>query len=340
MCYDIKMKNKEQLLYFFLQGKISLSQYDYKFMANLQTMIQNQNRVTSNQATLFDNLISKYKKQLTKQGFVKEELKLLPWKTMVVESTPEFTGAVVSLIDDTIMIRVPFNKTFIHEFRNTKHNRFEWSKDTKTYSAPFSTTNLKIAFTVLPKFFNTVRYDDDLQPIINELQQYEGLIWNPTLKYVNGKLMVIAANSVLAELIKDIDLTLEPKTLFNLSKMGIDIDPSLYADNPKLEFAASYIYNSEFSDIETIVEWMKTVGCEHVMVGRALRTLYKHNEVESLIEKHGMTPVTSPSYGVTNTLGVTMLLQHTSNIDNRGYLLSGKISKVVIMRDSRPIEVI
>ena len=57
------MKNKEQLLYFFLQGKISLSQYDYKFMANLQTMIQNQNRVTSNQADLFDKLISKYKNE-------------------------------------------------------------------------------------------------------------------------------------------------------------------------------------------------------------------------------------------------------------------------------------
>ena len=54
------MKNKEQLLYFFLQGKISLSQYDYKFMANLQSIIQNNMRVTSNQAELFGKLISKY----------------------------------------------------------------------------------------------------------------------------------------------------------------------------------------------------------------------------------------------------------------------------------------
>ena len=68
------MKNKEQLLYFFLQGKISLSQYDYKFMANLQTMIQRDHRVTTGQANLFDNLISKYKKQLTKCGLDKAEL--------------------------------------------------------------------------------------------------------------------------------------------------------------------------------------------------------------------------------------------------------------------------
>lgn len=308
-------------------------------MANLQTMIQNNGRVTSNQATLFDNLISKYKKQLTKHSFVKEELKQLPWKTMVVESTPEFTGAVVSLIDNNIVIRVPFNKTFIHEFRNTKHNHFDWSKDTKTYTAPFNTNNLKIAFTVLPKFFNTVRYDDELQSIIDELKKYEGLIWNPTLKYVNGRLMVVASNSVLAELIEDIDMSLNPDILFKLSRLGIEIDQSLYADNPKLEFAASYIYDSEFSEIETMISWMKSIGCEHIIIGRALRTLYKHNEVESLVEKYGMTPVTSPSYNMSNSLGITMLLQHTSNIDNRGYYLN-YISKVVILRDSRPVEVI
>lgn len=334
------MKNKEQLLYFFLQGKISLSQYDYKFMANLQTMIQNNSRVTSNQATLFDNLISKYKKQLVKNGFVKEELKALPWKTMVVESTPEFTGAVVSLMDDTIVIRVPFNKTFIHEFRNTKHNRFEWSKDTKTYTAPFSTNNLKIAFTSLPKFFNTVRYDDELQSILNELVKYEGTVWNPTLKIINNRLIVGAANEILGEIIKDIELILDPKTIFKLSSMGIDIDADLSKHSKKIEFAASRIYDAEFSEIETIISWMKNVGCEHVIVGRALRTLYKHNEIEALVEKYGMTPITSPSYNLTNKLGVTMLLQHTSNIDHRSYLSTGSISKVIILRDSRPIEVL
>jgi hypothetical protein len=151
------MTNKEQLLYFFLQGKISLSQYDYKFMANLQTIIQNNARVTSNQADLFDKLISKYKKQLVRQGLVKEELKELPWKTMIVESTSEYTGAVVSLRDNELNIRVPFNKSFISEFRNVPNNAFEWDKETKSYSATFGTTALKVAHSVLPKFFSTVR---------------------------------------------------------------------------------------------------------------------------------------------------------------------------------------
>ena len=159
----MKMINKEQLLYFFLQGKISLSQYDYKFMANLLSMIQNQHRVTSNQATLFDNLISKYKKQLTKNGFDKDTLKALPWKTTVVESTPEYTGASVSLDDDTISIRVPFNKQFISAFRNVKNNTFDWNKDSKTYTAKFNTNAFKIAYTILPEFFHSVRYDQELQ---------------------------------------------------------------------------------------------------------------------------------------------------------------------------------
>ena len=117
------MKNKEQLLYFFLQGKISLSQYDYKFMANLLGMIQNKDRVTTNQAELFDHLISKYKKQLTKNGYDKDTLKVLPWKTMLVESTPEYTGATVYMLNDDIIISVPFNKGFISAFRNNVSDR-------------------------------------------------------------------------------------------------------------------------------------------------------------------------------------------------------------------------
>ena len=59
---------------FFLNGRVSLSQYDYKFMANLQGLIQNENRVTTNQAKLFDRLVEKYTKQLTKHGFTVSEL--------------------------------------------------------------------------------------------------------------------------------------------------------------------------------------------------------------------------------------------------------------------------
>lgn len=333
------MKNKEQLLYFFLQGKISLSQYDYKFMANLQSMIQNNMRVTSNQAELFTKLISKYAKQLTKQGLIKEELKSLSWKTMIVESTPEYTGAVVSLIEEDINIRVPFNKTFISEFRNIHHNTFDWSKETKSYSAPFSTNALKIAYTALPKFFPTVRYDDELQAIITELQQYEGLVWNPTLMQVNRNLVVAAVNPVLAEVLAGIELQADPRTFFNLSLKGITIDPSLYENDPKKKFAANRVYEVEITEVENVIGWMKNIGCENVLIGRAARNLVDRDGLTQMIEKYGMNAAGLAFFGNKVSEGVTMIIQHTTPTDIRMFDLQNNISKTIVIKDSRPIEV-
>lgn len=332
------MKNKEQLLYFFLQGKISLSQYDYKFMANLQSMIQNNMRVTSNQADLFDKLISKYAKQLTKQGLVKEELKSLAWKTMIVESTPEYTGGVVSLIEEDINIRVPFNKTFISEFRNVRHNMFNWSKETKSYSAPFSTASLKIAYTTLPKFFSVVRYDDELQSILDELKQYEGLIWNPTLIDANGNLVVAAINPILGELIND-PLTLSPRDLFKISQMGITIDPSLYQNDPKKEFASTQVYEVDITDIEQVIGWMKNIGCENVLIGRAARNIVDRDGLNQMIEKYGMKAAGPAIFGNKLSEGVTMIIQHTTPTDMRSSYTQNNISKTIVIKDSRPIEV-
>ena len=331
------MINKEQLLYFFLQGKISLSQYDYKFMANLQTMIQNKNRVTSNQATLFDNLISKYKKQLTKNGYDKDVLKNLPWKTSIVESTPEYTGALVSLDDNTLVIRVPFNKPFITAFRNIKNNTFDWDKESKTYKAEFGTYALKIAYTALPTFFPSVRYDENLNSVIDELKKYEGLVWNPTLRRVGESLVVGAINETLASLIQNIDLSVDPKTLFKLSTMGISIDPKLYEDDPKLEFASNHAYETEITEVETAIRWMNELGCNNVIIGRGLRNVLNQDGLIHMIEKYGMVPMGPMNYG-TLPPGVSMLIQHTSNIDIR-QSFQGKISKTVVLRDSRPIEV-
>lgn len=339
VCYTMNMKNKEQLLYFFLQGKISLSQYDYKFMANLQSMIQKDDRVTSNQAELFTKLISKYNKQLIKQGLIKEELKALPWKTMIVESTSEYTGAVVSLRDDHINIRVPFNKSFISEFRNVRHNPFDWNKETKSYSAPFGTNALKTAYTSLPKFFTTVRYDDDLRAIIDELRQYEGMVWNPTLVFAADNLVVAAVNSELGKLLDDTKLTTDPKTLFNLSRMGITVDPSIYENDPKKEFASNQVYEVEITDIEHVIGWMKNIGCEIVMIGRGLRSLNIQETIVELVEKYGMKPITG-MHGWQTPPGIAMLIQHTSPT---GFALGGfntvNISKTIVIKDSRPVEV-
>jgi hypothetical protein len=332
------MKNKEQLLYFFLQGAISLSQYDYKFMANLQTMIQNNFRVTSNQAALFDKLISKYSKQLTKNGYVKEELKSLPWKTLIVESTSEYTGALVSMIDDLLTIRVPFNKQFISQFRTVKDNKFEWSRDSKHYTAPFSTSALKIAATILPKFFDSVKYSSELQEIVNELEKLNDLVWNPTLSMVNGRLLVAATNPVLGQLIDNIELSLTPKTLFKMSQLHIKVDPKLYENDEKLKFAASKFYTTDIDDCEHTISWMRNIGCENVILGRGIRSASWRTELSELISKYGMNPLGPLSFGKIPD-GLSMMIQHTSSVEVHS-AFSGQISKTIVITDSRPIEVL
>ena len=337
-CYCDKMKNKEQLLYFFLQGKISLSQYDYKFMANLQTMIQRDRRVTTGQATLFNNLISKYKRQLAKCGLDKVELKELEWNATLIESTTDYTGAYVSLFNDTLKIRVPFNKTFISRFREVKDNTFVWDKESKTYTTAFSTTAFKISTQVLSKFFPTAKYCDELSPILSSLAELEfGItVWNPTLCMVNNKLIVAGCNSIIGEMIKDMELSLEPSALFQLNKLGIDVDPTIITDYPKLQFAANNVYEAEIVDVEQIIEWMKNIGCENVVIGRGLRSTINQEHLTHMIMTYGMKPLGPLSYGKLPD-GVCMMLQHTSNVGIHSF--AGSISKTVVLKDSRPIEV-
>jgi hypothetical protein len=334
------MKNKEQLLYFFLQvGKVSLSQYDYKFMANLQTMIQRDQRVTTGQATLFDNLISKYKRQLTKLGLDKAELKALEWNSTLVESTSEYTGASVVLLNDELTFRVPFNKTFISKFREVKDNTFSWDKENKLYRTTFSTTAFKIVTQTLHKFFPTVKYCEELSDILTSLAEIESgtTVWNPTLCMVNERLVVAASNSVLGELIAETELALEPNVLFNLSQMGIEIDQSIVLDNDKLQFAANKVYEVEIVDVEKVIGWMRNIGCENVVIGRGLRSTINQEHLVSMITKYGMKPVGPLSYGKLPD-GVSMLMQHTSSVNNRNPF-TGSVSKTVVLKDSRPIEV-
>jgi hypothetical protein len=333
------MKNKEQLLYFFLQGKVSLSQYDYKFMANLQTMIQREQRVTTGQATLFDNLISKYKKQLTKLGLDKSELKALEWNSTLVESTTEYTGASVFLVDNDLSFRVPFNKTFISKFRDIADNTFVWDKESKLYRTTFSTTAFKIVTQTLHKFFPTVKYCKELSDILTSLAEIESgtTVWNPTLCMVHGRLIVAACNPIVGDLIAETKLALEPNVLFNLSQMGIEIDQSIVLDNDKLQFAANKVYEVEIVDVEKVIGWMKNLGCENVVIGRGLRSTINQEHLASMITKYGMKSLGPLSYGKLPD-GVSMLMQHTSSVNSRNPFM-GSVSKTVVLKDSRPIEV-
>jgi hypothetical protein len=339
------MKDKEQVLDFFLSGKIRLSQYDYKFMANLLTMMQANNRVTSNQAKLFDTLIFKYKKQLVKNG-VKDDLSQLSWSTEVLDSTPDFTGARVSLIEDQIVVKVPFNKSFINNLAhvNSSNGFFNWDKAEKVYRGAFTTASLKLMHKNLPKYFVTVSYCEVLRPILDDLQKYQGLVWNPTARKHNGRLLIGACNDVLWELIGDDILAITPNNLHALARLGVRIDPNVYENDQQLRFAASECYEADLSVYETVVSWMKNLGCTDVVMGGGVSSANWRVDLEGSLRKHninfhgGLHALWRHGHqfpGHEFALRNVMRIQQASSDTE----LTRDVTKVIVIKDSRPVDI-
>ena len=285
------MDTKEHLLYFFLQGKISLSQYDQKFLSNLQMICHEKNRVTSNQAALFDKLISKYSKQLFKNNVDVEQVKLLSWKADLVPSTP----------------------------------------------AEFSTYALKIAYTLLPDYFPIVMYCDKLLSLLEQLSIYENVkVWEPTLVRVNGNLIVAGVNNILGDMLANMELNHDARTFYELSQMGIKIDPSLI-DSPKLKFASEFITEVNLDNFTNVAKWIVELNPSNVLFGRGLVNRLD-KELRSLLDheincgKRDVVPrISRPSRQI--------LLQYHSQPDTKRKYSSEAIGKCVIIRNMRPIEV-
>jgi hypothetical protein len=339
------MDHKEHLLYFFLTGKINLSQYDHKFLSNLQLMVHKDSRVTTNQADLFDKLISKYTRQLTKHGYDKESLKSLSWKALVVESSILHTGARVSIENDQLVLRLPFNKNFISSFRETVHNPFEWHRDQKQYMSKFSTHSLKILYNVLPKFFPTVIYCEHSKKIIDELKNYEAKFWEPTLTVINDRPTVVAVNYILGDMLANVELSISPKTFFELSLLGVKIDPMLIGDDPKLKFASEMITEIDLDDFPTVASWMLELGCNRVLFGRGMN-LGPNRSIQSEIIKiiEGLNITHALKYVDINEKidynAPPMLLQYPRN--NKLASLREHhepISKCIIIKNKRPIDI-
>jgi hypothetical protein len=305
-------------------------------------MIHTSHRVTTNQAELFDKLVSKYAKQLTKASLIKEELKVLPWKAMVVQSTPEYTGAKVSLYEDIITVRVPFNKTFISSFRSIDDNPFKWIKEEKLYRAPFSTYALKIVHTIFPSYFSHVNYCETLGSILEDLKKYVGLIWEPTLMNINDRIILGAANSVVTELISDLDLAINIDNLYAVSRFQFPVHPNFYGDHPELKFAHEYVTEVDIDNIVQVAKWMRSLKVERVLLDRPL-AMDKKLRLEIETELKGISVVPATGYDFTHDNPMyprSFLLQSHSHLNNRlNTYINHNIDKIVVLKNSRPIEV-
>ena len=285
----IELNNKEQLIYFMI-ASLRLSRYDIRFLQNLEKIILIKKRITSNQSNLVDKLIEKYERQFVKNQMFIKELSNLPWKTLVVETTDEYTSAHIGIVDDNIILKTPYNKAFITAFRSLSQSSFVWDNINKYYIADLSTFSLKLAIRMTGTFFNEIRYSDTVKKILSQQEYYKDVkYWTPTLVCVNGNYMIASTNSALDEAIKHITLNTELITLAELVRYGIDIDNSILLTAEE-RFAGSYNPKVELTNICDIVPWLKNIKCDYVSVsGVALSTNVKFkNELKQSLEIAGI----------------------------------------------------
>lgn len=337
------MQAKEHLLYFFLAKPLRLHYSDRKFFNKLTVIIKDTNTITTGQNKLFNKLVEKYENQLSKTNLTKDQLVALPWKASVIETSNEYTSARVTLINNELVIRVPMNNKFIKKFDNLKDNTFQWDKNKKAYISLMSTYALKIAYTILPRYFPEVRYCKQLTNLINKTVQYSELIWEPTLVSINNNYYVVAINEVLGTYINNIKLNNDPKTLFALSKLGIKISKDIISSDIQ-KFASEFVTEIDVSQTIELAEWLKELEVVQVLLGKGIhnaffktkqlflpmRTTLDNNSIKCI-------PVDS-TFEITKDIRTPVLLQYHGN-ENMKFCGSGSLAKCVFIKNSNPIEV-
>lgn len=334
------MDCKEHLLYFFMKGTIRLSEYDSRFLSNLLSIIDKKNKVTSNQADLFDKLVNKYARQLTKQGFHKDTLLSLVWKTEVVPSSDEYTGALVKLVDDELQIRVPFNKKFIQDFRKDIANSFIWDADLKIYRSPFNTSALKAAWYTLPKFFPSLTFSDNLHQLVADIKSLEGLFWQDIMLPVNGRVMFSSAYPILHELVDKIGYDITFDNLHRLSLLGVEIHGSLTANRPDLKFASEFHTEVDIDDFDQVIEYIKQLGDIQIYVARNLpQQSHLRDKFNSAFRNAGLDKEIVTFHKTIFNSKPILHLSFSRKSAERYNPLMDNVIKYVYIKNSHPVEV-
>jgi hypothetical protein len=253
----------------FMLINIRLSRYDLQFINNLTNLIGIKNNITTNQDSLFRKIALKYKRQFTQQKFDIDTLLQLPWKCNIIESSPQYTNASVSIIKDKIIFRSPFSKGFLTALKKDPIHSMEWHKDKRQYEMEYGVTVLKSLITMSADHFDTIMYCTITRQIIDSLSDYETVkYWEPTLIYNNGYFYIAACNEILYNNIKDIPLTNDLKMVADYVQYGINISNSViehfvkFEDPMKVDFAVRYRVECEITDIAKTIKWLGELGCD------------------------------------------------------------------------------
>lgn len=331
----VELKSIDQLLYF-MKNHIHLSRYDEKFIENISTL----SNVTTNQVILLHRLIFKYRRQFIKHEMFVEKLVELPWNVNVVESSPQYTEGHVSIVDDIIYFRCPFNRNFIDEFRKIPLNMFVWNKQKRHYEALYNVYSLKILLKTAEKFFPKVHLYEDTQKMLNELKPFEPMLyWQPTLIERNNNLFIAATNSSLEAALGDLKLSANENTYLTLSKHGVTIGAEFYENDERLEFMCKYNPCIEQTDIHKLVNWLKDIKCDMVyLFGLSSVNLIKRKITESLVEAD--IPHIDLNYQVQPVdivYNCPVLLKPKKNFDAGNDAM--RVTKAITVVNSTPIDI-
>lgn len=329
------MQKKEHLLHYMMKGHVHLSKKDYGFFNNLSYIIREKNQVTSNQNKLFDKLILKYQRQLRKCGHNIDALQQLNWDVQIINSSDEYLTPKLYLEGNDICLRTPFNTNFVRSFKLFRDNTFVWNKDQRVYRSPFYTHALRFAYDSCNMFFGKLDISDSLKELIEPVLITEEYTKAPILTTSQGKYYINNINTNLAECIKDITLSDDPKVLHMLCRYGIDIDDKIVGDDPLKKFASQYVTKLDLDDIISKIEYFTVTGITDVyipikhasVIDKTIRTCLKDAGINIIANADEIPDGVAI---VKRTLGAERQLVY--GIEPR------KIGKIIHITNSRPVE--
>lgn len=284
--YNNSMLIKEELLKYFVDGHIHISNKDYTFFLNLQKFV-GQNKITTNQTKLFDKLIIKYQRQLKKEKLDVDFLVNLKWKTTIIASDINYIIPKLFIQGDKLNIRTPFNRKFQHLMSGCR-DIFVWDKEVKFYKGTLTTRSLKLAVQALNECFETFNTCNKVQNLLTEISNYNNCIWEPTLIKVKSKLYVAALNESLERAICHIELSDDIKTYYTLSLYGIKVDSSVVNDQHLLKFFNNHTSDFCSADFDILLNIFDKCKVDKVLIAQFMHSRPVSLAFRQKLEKNNM----------------------------------------------------
>jgi hydrogenase maturation factor HypE len=174
--------------------------------------------------------------------------------------------------------------------------------------------------------------------LLNTVNQYEALYWDPTLIPFNDRYIIAASNSFLDEAIKDVELSKDIKCISQLAEYGIKIDPSIIANIGKLKFASEYESTIDFVDFDLVGQWLKELECDAVYYAGTAnkRFMYITETIDRILSNLKIKlKLYSANSEVSKSKSVLLLL--ASNSPTMYY--THQFKKIIKMKNSTPITI-